>query len=169
MHATLAQRPRRYSVLKEDGAGPTTTTSASNGKGDDASPSPSAEASSPLLPRAVRHHISFLERRRYYAALASRLPLRTLLAAAAAWLFDTLRAKGLLLVHVNAGGLPLLYEMVLESARPEMRAALEVVLGAAEGARPIMFFCKAGKDRTGGCGWVRPCLLPCGEMCLLCH
>jgi hypothetical protein len=50
--------------------------------------------------------------------------------------------------QVNAGGLEGLYELLLDSARPEWVAALQRVLVAAERGRPVLFFCKAGKDRT---------------------
>jgi len=49
---------------------------------------------------------------------------------------------------VNAGGLEGLYEILLDSAKPEWVASLQRVLTAAERGRPVLFFCKAGKDRT---------------------
>lgn len=111
-----------------------------------ASPSPS---SPPPAISAVRHHISLLERGRYYLALAARLPASTTLSALATALYDKPAARRLLLPYVNGGGLALLYEMLLESAQPELCATMEVVLAAAEAGHGVLFFCRAGKDRTG--------------------
>lgn len=46
-------------------------------------------------------------------------------------------------------GLPLVYEVILETAKPELRAALETILVAAQRNEPVLLFCKLGKDRTG--------------------
>lgn len=51
--------------------------------------------------------------------------------------------------HVNEGGLQMLYEILLDYAKPEFAAAMDRILAAAEAQRPMLLFCKAGKDRTG--------------------
>ncbi|KXZ56352.1 hypothetical protein GPECTOR_1g311 [Gonium pectorale] len=117
-------------------------TAASNGGG----PSASAVASTATV---VRHHISLLDRGRYYLSLAGRLPARTTAAAALTNLVSKPRARALLLPYVNGGGLGLLYEMLLESAGPELCQVMEVLLAAAESRHAAIFFCRAGKDRTG--------------------
>jgi protein-tyrosine phosphatase len=38
---------------------------------------------------------------------------------------------------------------MLESSQPEMGRVLQLVLEAAEAGRPTLFYCAAGKDRTG--------------------
>ena len=43
----------------------------------------------------------------------------------------------------------MLYEMILLASMLEFGAALKVILGALDEKRPLMFYCKAGKDRTG--------------------
>ncbi len=50
--------------------------------------------------------------------------------------------------EVNAGGLEGLYEILLDTAKPEWVASLQRMLVAAEQGKPVLFFCKAGKDRT---------------------
>ena len=48
--------------------------------------------------------------------------------------------------QLNRGGVQLLYELILQSAAPEVAAAMRA-LAAAHG--PTAIFCAAGKDRTG--------------------
>ncbi|GLC35756.1 hypothetical protein PLESTB_000490800 [Pleodorina starrii] len=98
---------------------------------------------------AVRHNISLLDRGRYYISLASRIPTTTTAAAILTNFVNKHAARSMLLPYVNGGGLPMLYEMLLESSRPEMCRVLEVLLAAAESRHCAMFFCRAGKDRTG--------------------
>ncbi|PNW84950.1 hypothetical protein CHLRE_03g165300v5 [Chlamydomonas reinhardtii] len=115
-------------------------------------PSTSAPSPPPAaapLPTATRHHISLLDRGRYYLALAARIPAATTAAALLTNIVSKPAARRLLLPYVNGGGLPLLYEMLLESSRPEMRQVMEVLLAAAERRHAVLFFCRAGKDRTG--------------------
>ncbi|KXZ56355.1 hypothetical protein GPECTOR_1g314 [Gonium pectorale] len=117
-------------------------TAATNGGGAYAS----AVASTATV---VRHHISLLDRGRYYLSLAGHLPARTTAAAALTNLVSKPRARALLLPYVNGGGLGLLYDMLLESAGPELCQVMEVLLAAAESRHAAMFLCRAGKDRTG--------------------
>ena len=51
--------------------------------------------------------------------------------------------------EVNRGGLGLLYEILLESSSQQILMVMKVVLQASEAGRPVLFFCKIGKDRTG--------------------
>lgn len=50
---------------------------------------------------------------------------------------------------VNKGGLGQLYEILLESSSQQILTVMKVVLHATESGRPVLFFCKIGKDRTG--------------------
>lgn len=47
--------------------------------------------------------------------------------------------------EINKAGLPGLYETILETAGPEIKRALEVVIESAEAEQPVIFFCKVGK------------------------
>ncbi|KAG2442948.1 hypothetical protein HXX76_003024 [Chlamydomonas incerta] len=128
---------------------PSTTTPAAAAASTSTAASTSASTSAEPLPAATRHHISLLDRGRYYLALAARIPAATTAAALLTNLVSKPAARRLLLPYVNGGGLPLLYEMLLESSRPEMRQVMEVLLAAAEARHCVLFFCRAGKDRTG--------------------
>lgn len=97
----------------------------------------------------VRTQVSLLERSRFYAALAYKLPVTRTVPALLLSGINKAWSREILLKDVNAGGLRLLYEILLDSAMPEIAQVLELVLLALEEGRPIMFFCKAGKDRTG--------------------
>jgi hypothetical protein len=46
--------------------------------------------------------------------------------------------------EVNEGGLVLLYKILVDSARPEIRTVLELILHSLRGGRPVLFFCKVG-------------------------
>lgn len=46
--------------------------------------------------------------------------------------------------EVNRGGLPLLYEILLESAGTQLHTVLQIVTRAAERQQPTLFFCKLG-------------------------
>ncbi|KAK9851903.1 hypothetical protein WJX84_007064 [Apatococcus fuscideae] len=95
------------------------------------------------------NHISLLERRRYYLALLRRLPVNVSGPAIFWQLFNPSYGKSLIIQEINKGGLPQLYEVMLETAKPEIKCAMEVVTAAAEAGEVVMFFCKLGKDRTG--------------------
>ena len=62
---------------------------------------------------------------------------------------DPARARRLLVAKINEGGLPLMYQIILDGSQADMRRALCVALAALEARRTLLFFCKAGKDRTG--------------------
>ncbi|KAG2499238.1 hypothetical protein HYH03_002817 [Edaphochlamys debaryana] len=117
---------------------------------------PSGEASSrsgasraPARPVLIRHHVSLLERGRYYMCLAGRIPATTTVQALLTNFVSKPAARALLLPYVNGGGLQLMYEMLLDSAQPEIRKVMEVLLDASEARHAVLFFCRAGKDRTG--------------------
>ena len=50
--------------------------------------------------------------------------------------------------EVNNSGLEGLYEILIDGSKFEWVAALQRILAAAEKGQPLLFFCKAGKDRT---------------------
>lgn len=95
------------------------------------------------------HHLSLLERSRYYKAILLKIPFATS-AYALAWMpFNSTKGKSAIMAEINKGGLPMLYEIILEIAGPEIKCALEVITEAAEAGEPLLFFCRVGKDRTG--------------------
>lgn len=73
----------------------------------------------------------------------------TLLASLLLRVFDAQRSTDLLLQEVNKGGLPQLYEVILESSKPELCAALRIITLCAEREGCAWIYCRAGKDRTG--------------------
>lgn len=93
--------------------------------------------------------LSFLERDRYYRSMLTRLPYQTSANILFWGLFNQSHAKTLAIREINRAGLPGLYETILDTAGPEIKKALEVVIEAGEEDRPVLFFCKVGKDRTG--------------------
>ncbi|DBA84394.1 hypothetical protein WJX77_004255 [Trebouxia sp. C0004] len=95
------------------------------------------------------HHLSLIERSRYYKAILLKIPFATSAYALAVMPFDSFKGKSAIMAEVNKGGLPMLYEMILETSGPEIKCALEVITEAAEAGEPLLFFCKIGKDRTG--------------------
>jgi hypothetical protein len=97
----------------------------------------------------LRRHIPLLQKRRYFRALMKRMPLAEAAKVAAQLVVDRRAAMARVLSIVNAGGLECLYEIILEEAGPEIAASCHAVLVSLERGRPVLFFCKAGKDRTG--------------------
>jgi len=113
---------------------------------------PAGGGDAPGGPGLTRHRVAIMDRERFYKALLARMagsdPL-TLVASLVTRVFDGQRAQDMLLAKVNAGGLPLLYEVLLDTSGPELCAALRTVTECAERREPLLFYCKAGKDRTG--------------------
>mmetsp|Transcript_13790 Transcript_13790/g.41632 ORF Transcript_13790/g.41632 Transcript_13790/m.41632 type:complete len:434 (+) Transcript_13790:648-1949(+) len=104
----------------------------------------------PDLPgQLVVHHVGLIEKTRYLRSLLTRLPRRTILSGALSAVFSQSRAKSIVLSEVNRGGLPLLYEILLESAGTQLHTVLKIITRAAERGQPSLFYCKLGKDRTG--------------------
>jgi len=102
--------------------------------------------------------LSFLERDRYYKAMLGRLPYRTSAQLLFWGVCNQSYAKVLAIREINKAGLPGLYETILETAGPEIKRALEVIIESAEAEQPVLFFCKVGKDRTG---ILAACILAC--------
>ena len=100
----------------------------------------------------VRYHAPLLEYERYYLAIYDRLTavekVKAAVFTAQAFLYDDTNQKELFVGKVNAGGLPLLNEVMVDGSGPEIRAALKVI-AKSTAAAPTAFYCKAGKDRTG--------------------
>lgn len=102
------------------------------------------------LPRCEMHRISLLEKKRFIRKLLWRLPLiKTLFALGFKVLGFEDRMKAILLPEVNALGLPLVYEVILETAKDEVNMCMLKVLEAQRRGEPVLIFCKLGKDRTG--------------------
>jgi len=115
--------------------------------------------------RRVRFHAPLLDYDRYYAHIYENMSAwekaQAVVYTAQAKLVDDANQRRLFVGKVNAGGLPLLNEVMLASSGEEIRAALEVVACAGPGAGgtagaagdrgggALAFYCKAGKDRTG--------------------
>uniref|UniRef100_A0A7S3VR57 Tyrosine specific protein phosphatases domain-containing protein n=1 Tax=Dunaliella tertiolecta TaxID=3047 RepID=A0A7S3VR57_DUNTE len=98
----------------------------------------------------IHHQVSLLERNRYYRALLTHVPVTKVAAAMALGLLQFKEQSRLILLReVNAGGLALLYKIIVDSAKIEIRTVLDLICNSLENRRPVMFFCKAGKDRTG--------------------
>ena len=98
----------------------------------------------------IRHNISLLEKKRFYTSLLAKMPLLSTLWALFTYIFKgSTAARGILVTHVNSGGLGLFYRILLSSSGPEINKALNVILESLEAQRKVLIYCKAGKDRTG--------------------
>ena len=100
----------------------------------------------------TRYLVPMLDYDRYYGAIYERMSFldkaKAAVFSAQATLVDPAPERRLFVSKVNAGGLKLLNEVMLDTSGPEIRAALGVVASASP-ARPCAFYCKVGKDRTG--------------------
>ena len=117
----------------------------------------------PGEPPLVVHHVSLLDKERFRRALISEMPRRNaaavvglgLLSRAAAPVAPPLgralaeKSRELAMDKINQGGLSNMYHCLLESSDAEIGAALRALLSSAERGAPALFFCRAGKDRTG--------------------
>jgi hypothetical protein len=126
--------------------------------------------------------LSLLEKDRFIWGLLRRLPyLKTAQALGYRLLGWDDAMRDVLVPEVNRGGLPWVYEILLESAQADIRRALELVLAAAQARRPTLIFCKV--RRAPAAAWPprtrarsnanpaanRPCPLttpPCPDLCL---
>ncbi|KAF5833059.1 protein-tyrosine phosphatase-like protein [Dunaliella salina] len=98
----------------------------------------------------IHHQVSLLERSRFYGALLTHVPAQMVATAMALGLLQFKeQSRQILLREVNTGGLALLYKIILDSAKIEIRTVLDLICNSLENRRPVLFFCKAGKDRTG--------------------
>eukprot|EP00898_Chlorokybus_atmophyticus_P000153 jgi/Chlat1/1138/Chrsp112S01618 len=96
-----------------------------------------------------RHCVSLLRTRAYGVGVLKRMgALRT--AYTLLWYpLSPAYAADMAIASVNRGGLAMMYEVILDTAKAEVCAVLRVITVAASRNRPVLFFCKAGKDRTG--------------------
>lgn len=102
------------------------------------------------LPYCELHRFSLLEKKKFIPKLLWRLPkLKTLVALAWKVAGYEDKMKEILLPEVNALGLPLVYEVILETAKNEVKGCMDTILQAQQNNRPTLIFCKLGKDRTG--------------------
>eukprot|EP00639_Heterosigma_akashiwo_P036051 CAMPEP_0194741590 /NCGR_PEP_ID=MMETSP0296-20130528/96712_1 /TAXON_ID=39354 /ORGANISM="Heterosigma akashiwo, Strain CCMP2393" /LENGTH=201 /DNA_ID=CAMNT_0039653175 /DNA_START=92 /DNA_END=694 /DNA_ORIENTATION=- len=101
----------------------------------------------PNLLSAARRcfRLSLLEPERQYAGMWRRMT--PALRAQAAWwgLVSGRRETELYLGEINRGGLPVLYEVLLETSQAEICQALRVL--ATPENHPVVFHCVKGKDR----------------------
>lgn len=121
-------------------------------------PAPPADAAEPPL---VVRHISLLDKRRFRKALIGEMPRASAAVVVALGLVGRVfpsRLGGALasdasrrfaMSKINKGGLENMYVCVLESSDAEIGAALRAILESLERRAPVLFFCRAGKDRTG--------------------
>lgn len=102
------------------------------------------------LPYCELHRFSLLEKKKFIPKLLWRLPkLKTLIALAWKTAGYDDKMKEILLPEVNALGLPLVYEVILETAKNEVKGCMDTILQALQNNQPTLIFCKLGKDRTG--------------------
>lgn len=102
------------------------------------------------LPCARLYRLPLIEKRRLVKSVLWRLTF----SKAAQLLFYKLlnnedKMRAIIVPEINQGGLPLVYQIIMESASQEIAHALRVILQAAAQQKPQMIFCKLGKDRTG--------------------
>ncbi|KDD72714.1 hypothetical protein H632_c2986p0, partial [Helicosporidium sp. ATCC 50920] len=95
-------------------------------------------------------HVSLLDRRRFVRGLLPRLPLHKLAAALAYKVLGWEESmRDVIVPQINARGLPMIYEILVDTAAGQLFQTLEAVREAADAGRPVFVFCKLGKDRTG--------------------
>lgn len=103
--------------------------------------------------RKERHFVSLMNELKYVRGTLSKLRKRdiakVLIQSPGAIVSRRVRAncKDVFLSEINAGGLPMLNELVLQQAAPGIKYVLDLM--ADPNRYPIAFYCTAGKDRTG--------------------
>eukprot|EP00892_Ulva_mutabilis_P003668 jgi/Ulvmu1/1673/UM115_0002.1 len=95
------------------------------------------------------HRLSLLERSRYVRAMLMRVPPSTVARSAVTRLWDLHGSRDLLIHEVNEGGLNMLYELIIVTSTLEIGVTMQVILKALQEGHAVMYYCKAGKDRTG--------------------
>jgi protein tyrosine/serine phosphatase len=96
------------------------------------------------------HRVSLLEKGRFIRGLLRKLPFTKIAYSAFYKLIGNEDAmRGTLMPEINRGGLPLVYQILLDSSQAEILRVMEAIVAAAQAQRPQLFFCKLGKDRTG--------------------
>lgn len=93
--------------------------------------------------------IPIMEKQRYYVSLLLRMSKRLAVKLVLLRMIDEPASRKLAIQEVNSGGLEGLYRILLEDSGPWFAAALRHISKSVETNRPVLFFCKAGKDRTG--------------------
>uniref|UniRef100_A0A383V676 Tyrosine specific protein phosphatases domain-containing protein n=1 Tax=Tetradesmus obliquus TaxID=3088 RepID=A0A383V676_TETOB len=97
----------------------------------------------------MRVQIPVMEKHRYYWSIVSRMKKRHALQLVATALVDKPASRRIAIEQVNEGGLEGLYRVLLSDSAEWFVAALRHIKTSAASGRPVLFFCKAGKDRTG--------------------
>ena len=98
------------------------------------------------------HLVPFLDERSLYRSLFWRLRKRDRVRLLWHSAFDKPKARRLGIRRMNEGGLPQLYEILLDASAHQIGKAMQLLtlaLEAGEGSGAAAFFCKWGKDRTG--------------------
>jgi len=98
------------------------------------------------------HLVPLLDERSLYRSLFWRLRKRDRMRLLWNSAFDKAKARRLGIQRMNQGGLPQLYEMLLDSSAHQIGKAMQLLTLALEegdGEGGAAFFCKWGKDRTG--------------------
>jgi len=103
--------------------------------------------------RKVRYHAPLLDYDRYYRSIYERMEglerVKAVAYGVQAKLYDDTNQRRLFVRKVNAGGLRLLNEVMVDGSGPEIAAALCVLSASSADDGATAFYCKAGKDRTG--------------------
>ncbi|KAF6253028.1 protein-tyrosine phosphatase-like protein [Scenedesmus sp. NREL 46B-D3] len=97
----------------------------------------------------MRVQIPVMEKHRYLWSILSRMKKRLVLQLAATALVDKQASRRMAIEQVNEGGLEELYRVLLTDSSGWFVAALRHIRTSVASNRPVLFFCKAGKDRTG--------------------
>jgi len=103
--------------------------------------------------RKERHFVSLMNELKYVRGTLSKLRKRdiakVIIKSPGAIVSKRVRAgcKDVFLSEINAGGLPMLNDLILRFGAPGIKYVLD--LCADTNRHPIAFYCTAGKDRTG--------------------
>eukprot|EP00892_Ulva_mutabilis_P004516 jgi/Ulvmu1/2436/UM134_0018.1 len=95
------------------------------------------------------HYLSLLDRSRYIKQLLQTIPPQSAILSLVYQIWDMNASENILAKHVNEGGIPMLYKLMLLTSTAEVAGVMKVILRALESGKGVMFYLKAGKDRTG--------------------
>jgi len=104
---------------------------------------PNNEATAPR----TRHLLSVIDESIYKRGVFKKLSLKKKAKAALYLGVSMVRARKVFLDYINAAGLPLLNELILDYGGASIKAVLDVLADSSN--HPVAFYCTAGKDRTG--------------------